>query len=61
MSYSGAKLWTGIIFGEIANTSSLALIWSSLFFYVLIALFFVLPGIGILALKMQIEDQTVTQ
>lgn len=59
MAHSGAKLWTDIFFGEIQNTSTLALLWSSTFFYCLMALIFVLPGIGILALKLQIEDDSV--
>lgn len=60
MAYFGAKLWTDIIFGELTNTSTITLLWSSAFFYCLIALIFVLPGIGIVAFKMQIEDERIS-
>lgn len=58
MAYSGAELWTDIFFGEIQNTRTLSLLWSSTFCYCLMALIFVLPGIGILAVKLQIEGDS---
>lgn len=60
IAHSSAKLWTDIIFGDITNANPIALIWSSAFFYCFMALIFVLPGIGILAFNLQIEDDRVS-
>ncbi len=59
MAYYGSELWRDILFGKVLATSILALYWSYAFFYISMAIIFLAPAVGILAVALNIRDNEV--
>lgn len=57
IAYSGAELWTDILFGEITSSNAIALYWSYAFYYIFIMLVIIVPAVGIYGVVLKIKEE----